>query len=91
MTKQHLSLRAAVAALEDLASDEDEIFFDGDETTPNDLLDTLREQGNHASRQAEDLAEISTEGVTIGFSKLDGTYVAEGTFADMVADRLAGS
>lgn len=82
--KQHLSLTAAVAALEDLASDEDEIFYEGDETTPNDLLDTLREGKS-------DLEEVTTDGVVIGFSKLDGTYVAEGTFADMVADRLGGS
>ena len=79
--KQHLSLRMAVESLEDLASDQDEIYFKGDETTPNDLFDLLCED-------KDDFEMISTKGLIIGFSKRDGTYVSEGTFADMVTDRL---
>ena len=79
---QHLNLREAVEALGNLASDEDEIYHEGAEVTPNGLLDKL-------SDGKSDLEDVSTEGLVIGFSKLDGTFVSEGSFAEMLADRLA--
>lgn len=85
---QHISLRKSVEALEDLGSAEDEIFVNGDETTPEDLLDTLRDAKGQ-SRQEEDLDEIDTKDLTIGFTKLDGDYVKAGTFAEMIQDRMA--
>ena len=78
MTQQYLTMGAAVAALEALASDEDEIEFGGEVTTPNDVLDILGD-------------ETPTEGLTVGFMKLDGSHMAAGTFNDLVADRLKGT
>ncbi len=85
----HLTLRKSVEALEDLGSDEDEIVHEDDLTTPNDLLDTLREAQGHKFRRDEDLDEIPTDELSIGFTKLDGTYVKAGTFAGMIQDRMA--
>lgn len=88
MSKHHPTLENAVETLEDLASDQDEIIYENDETTPADLLDMLSEDMSRTPKGSLDRSSISTENLRIGFTQLDGTYVPDGTFADMIKDRM---